>query len=97
MTNEGGPTAPTAGTYKSRPIEIRQKNEMLAWSETFESEQSVGSAFCVFRGSVFSWVSAEGLMDVLKGESIPVGLPDVDLSRLRSCFGKERVDKSLKL
>ena len=37
------------------------------------------------------------MMDVLKGESIPVGLPDVDLSRLRSCFGKERADKSFKL
>ena len=36
-------------------------------------------------------------MDVLKGESIPVGLPDVDLSRLRSYFGEERVAKSLKL
>ena len=36
-------------------------------------------------------------MDALKGESIPVGLPDVDLSRLRSYFGKERVDKPLKL
>ena len=33
----------------------------------------------------------------LKGESIPVGLPDVDLSRLRSYFGEERVAKSLKL
>ena len=37
------------------------------------------------------------LMDVLKGESILVDLPDVDLSRLRSCFGEERVAKSLKL
>ena len=36
-------------------------------------------------------------MDVLKGESIPVGLPVVDLSRLRSYFGEERVAKSLKL
>ena len=36
-------------------------------------------------------------MDVLKGESIPVGLPDVDLSRLRSYFGEERVAKSIKL
>ena len=36
-------------------------------------------------------------MDVLKGELIPVGLPDVDLSRLRSYFGEERVAKSLKL
>ena len=33
----------------------------------------------------------------LKGESIPVGLPDVDLSRLRSYFGEERVATSLKL
>ena len=97
MTNEGGPTAPTAETYESRPIEIRQKNEMFAWSGKFESGQSVGSAFRVFRGSVLSWVSAEGLMDVLRGESIPVGVPDVDLSRLRSYFGKERVDKSIKL
>ena len=31
--------------------------------------------FCSFLGF------AEGLMDVLKGEAIPVGLPDVDLSR----------------
>ena len=38
MTNEGGPTAPT-GTYASRPIEIRQKVEMLAWTGTFESGQ----------------------------------------------------------
>ena len=52
MINEGGPTAPTAGTYESRPIEIRQKNEMLAWSGKLESGQSVGSAFGVFRGSV---------------------------------------------
>ena len=37
------------------------------------------------------------LVDVLTGESIPVGLPDVDLSRLRSYFGKKTVDKSLKL
>ena len=96
MTNEGGPTAP-AGTYASRPIEIRQKVEMLAWSGKFESGQSVVSAFRVFRGSVLSWVSAEGLMDVLKGESIPVGIPDMDLSRLRSFFGEERVAKSLKL
>ena len=96
MTNDGRPTAPR-GTYESRPIEIRQKDEMLAWSGWFESGQSVASAFRVFRGSVLSWVSAEGLMDVLKGESIPVGLPDVDLSRLRSYFGEERVDKSLKL
>ena len=65
---------------------------MLAWSGKFESGQSVGSAFRVFRGSVLSWVSAEGLMDVLKGESIPAGLPDVVLSRLRSFFGKESVD-----
>ena len=36
-------------------------------------------------------------MDVLKGESIPVGLTDVDLSRLKSFYGKERVAKSLKL
>ena len=36
-------------------------------------------------------------MDVLKGESIPLGLPDVDLSRLRSYFGEERVAKSLTL
>ena len=71
MTNEGGPTGPT-GTYASRPIEIRQKVEMLAWTGKFESGQSVASAFRVFRGSVLSWVSAEGLMDVLKGESIPV-------------------------
>ena len=96
MANEGGATAPT-GTYPYRPTEIRQKVEMLAWSEKFESGQSVVSAFRLFRGSVLSWVLAEGLMDVLKGESIPVGLPDVDLSRLRSCFGEERVAKSLKL
>ena len=38
MTNERGPTAPT-GTYASRPIEIRQKVEMLAWTGTFESGQ----------------------------------------------------------
>ena len=44
MANEGGPTAPT-GTYTSRPIEIRQKVEMLAWSGKFESGQSVVSAF----------------------------------------------------
>ena len=31
MANEGGPTAPT-GTSTNRPIEIRQKVEMLAWS-----------------------------------------------------------------
>ena len=97
MTNEGGPTASTAGTYESRPIEIRQKIEMLSWSGKVDSGQSVGSAFRVFRGSVHSWVSAEGLMDVLKAESIPVGLPDVDLSRLRSYFEKERVEKSIKL
>ena len=36
-------------------------------------------------------------MDVLKGESIQVGLPDVDLSRLGSYFGEERVDKLLTL
>ena len=36
-------------------------------------------------------------MDVLKGESIPVGLPDVDVSRLMSFFGEEIVTKSLKL
>ena len=36
-------------------------------------------------------------MDVLKGESIPVGLPDVDLSRLKNIFGEEKVAKSLKL
>ena len=35
-------------------------------------------------------------MNVLKGESIPVGLPDVDLSRLKSFYGEERVAKSLK-
>ena len=33
----------------------------------------------------------------MKEESIPVGLPDVDLPRLRSYFGKERIDESLKL
>ena len=38
MTNEGGPTTPTS-TYASRPIEIRQKVEMLAWTGTFESGQ----------------------------------------------------------
>ena len=80
-----------------RPIEIRQRVEMLTWTGKFESGQSVASAFRVFRGSVLSWVSAEGLMDVLKGESIPVGIPDVDLSRLRSYLGEERVAKSLKL
>ena len=36
-------------------------------------------------------------MDVLKGEPIPVGLPDVDLSRVKSYLRKERKDKSLKL
>ena len=36
-------------------------------------------------------------MDVLKSESIPVGLPDVDLSRVRSYFGEERGAKSLTL
>ena len=36
MANEGGPTAPT-GTSTSRPIEIRQKVETLAWSGKFES------------------------------------------------------------
>ena len=96
MTHEGGAAAPT-GTYTSRPIEIRQKVEMLAWTGNFERGQSVVSAFRVFRGSVFSWVLAEGLMDVLKGESIPVGLPDVDLSRLKNIFGEEKVAKSLKL
>ena len=96
MTNEGGLTAPT-GTYASRPIEIRQNVEMLAWTGKFERGQRVASAFRVFRGSVLSWVSAEGLMDVLKGESIPVGIPDVDLSRIRSFFGEERLAKSLKL
>ena len=96
MTNEGGPTAPT-GKYESRSIENSPKNEMLAWSGKVESGQSVALAFRVFRGSVLSCVSAEGLMDVLKGESIPVGLPDVHLSRLRNLFGKERADKSLKL
>ena len=46
---------------------------------------------------VHSWVLAEGLMDVLKGESIPVGLPDVDLSRLKSFFGEEssKVSKTM--
>ena len=72
MTNEGGLTAPT-GTYASRPIEIRQNVEMLAWTGKFERGQRVASAFRVFRGSVLSWVSTEGLTDVLKGESIPVG------------------------
>ena len=70
---------------------------MIAWSGKFESGQSVVSAFRVFRGSVLSWVLGEGLVDVLKGKSIPVGLPDVYLSRLRSYFGEERVAKSLKL
>ena len=51
----------------------------------------------VFRGPVLSRALSEGLMDVLKGESIPVGLPDVDLSGLKSFFGEERVAKSLKL
>ena len=88
MINEGGAAAPT-GTYTSRPIEVRQKVEMLAWTGNFERGKSVVSAFRVFRGSVLSWVLAEGLIDVLKGESIPVGLPDVDLSRLRSYFGEE--------
>ena len=37
MTNEWEPTAPTGGAYDSRPIEIRQKNEMLAWSGKFEN------------------------------------------------------------
>ena len=96
MTNEAGPTAPI-GTYESRPIELRRKNETFAWSGKFEGEQRVASAFRAFRGSVLSRVSAEGLMDVLKGESIPVGLPDVDLSRRGSYVGEERVDKSLKL
>ena len=36
-------------------------------------------------------------MNVLKGESIPLGLPDVDLSRLSSYFGEEGLDMSLKL
>ena len=90
MANEEGPTAPTR-TYTSRPKEIRQKVEMLAWSGEFMSGQSVVPAFRLFRGSVLSWMLAEGLTDVLKGESIPVGLPDVDLSRLRSYFGEERV------
>ena len=58
--------------------------------------QSVVSAFRVFRGSDLSWVLAEGLMDVLKGESIPVGLPDVDFSRLKSIVGEEKVAKSLR-
>ena len=40
MTNEGGPTTPT-GTYESRPIEINQKSDMLAWSGKFESGQSL--------------------------------------------------------
>ena len=94
MTHVGGAAAPT-GTYTSRPVEIRQKVEMLAWTGNFERGQSVVSAFRVFRGSVLPWVLAEGLMDALKGESIPVGLPDVDLSRLKSFFGEERVAKSL--
>ena len=68
---------------------------MLAWTGNFERGRSVVSAFRVFRGSVHSWVLAEGLMDVLKGESIPVGLPDVDLSRRKSFFGEEKVAKSL--
>ena len=96
MNNEGGSTGPT-GTYASRPIEIRQKVEMLAWTGKFDSGQGVASAFRVFRGSILSWVSSEGLMDILKGESIPVGFPDVDLSRLRSYFGEERVATSPKL
>ena len=75
-TREG---QPPLQARTSRPIEIRQKVETLAWSRKVESGQSVVSAFRVFRGSVLSWVLAEGLMDVLKGESIPVGLPDVDL------------------
>ena len=70
---------------------------MLAWTGKFERGQSVVSAFRVFRSSVLSWALSEGLMDVLKGESIPVGLPDVDLSGLKSFFGEERVAKSLKL
>ena len=70
---------------------------MLAWAGNFERGQSVVSAFRVFRDSVLSWVLAEGLMDVLKGESIPVGLPDVDLSRLKSIFGEEKVAKSLRV
>ena len=36
-------------------------------------------------------------MDVLKGKPIPLGLPDVDLSRVKSYFGEERKDKSLNL
>ena len=64
MNNEGGAAAPT-GTYASRPIEIRQKVEMLAWTGNFERGQSVVSAFRVFRGSVLSWVLAVGLMDCL--------------------------------
>ena len=68
---------------------------MLAWTGNFERGQSVVSAFRFLRGFVLSWVLAEGLMDALKGESIPVGLPDVDLSRLKSFFGEERVAKSL--
>ena len=42
MINEGGAAAPT-GTYTSRPIEIRQKVEMLAWTGKFERGQSVVS------------------------------------------------------
>ena len=70
---------------------------MLAWTGNFERGRSVVSAFRVFRGSVHSWVLVEGLMDVLKGESIPVGLPDVDLSRLKSFFGEEssKVSKTM--
>ena len=44
MNNEGGPTTPR-GTYESRPGEIRQKNEMLAWSGKFESEHQLSVLF----------------------------------------------------
>ena len=96
MANEGGPTAAT-GTYTSRPIEIRQKMKCLLGLESLRAGKVLYLLCDFFRGSVLSWVLAEVLMDVLKGESIPVGLPDVELSRLRSYFGEERVAKSLKL
>ena len=42
MANEGGPTAPT-GTYTSRPIEIRQKVEML---DCWERARNYPPEFC---------------------------------------------------
>lgn len=88
---------PHPGT--SGTLEVRQKVEVKPFKGKGDKQDDVDMQidFMIFQSSFIASLQNDGLYDVLHDEPIPVGIKGRDPSELYGQYGRERVDKSLKV